>query len=44
MLKTNYKDAQYTGLRKYRQINNPDGTISLQDVTDYSVVGDNFGG
>lgn len=44
MLKTDYKSAEYEGLRKYIQINNGDGTISLQDVTDYRVVGDQFGG
>lgn len=43
-LKTDYKDAipaSGTGtLRKYQQINNADGTVSFQDVTEYSQVGD----
>jgi len=43
-LKTNYKDDIFTGdYRKYRQINNSDGTISLSDVTQYSQTGDKFG-
>jgi len=43
-LKTNYKDDIFTGdYRKYRQINNSDGTISLSDVTEYSQTGDKFG-
>lgn len=31
------------GLRRYRQINNADGTVSFEDVTDYDVVGNDFG-
>lgn len=42
MLKTNYKDDVYDGKRKYRQTNNSDGTISLDDVTDYTQEGDVF--
>lgn len=42
-LKTNYKDAVYTGNRKYTQTNNADGTISLVDATAYSTEGDTFG-
>lgn len=42
-LKTNYKDAVYTGNRKYTQTNNTDGTISLVDATAYSTEGDPFG-
>ena len=37
-LKTDYKDYQFQEgetLRKYRQISNEDGTISLRDVTSY---------
>ena len=34
-LKTDYEDARWNGLRKYIQINNDDGTISLQDKTAY---------
>jgi hypothetical protein len=43
-LKTDYKDAILASgagtLRKYQQINNADGTVSFQDVTEYSQVGD----
>lgn len=41
-LKENYKNDIYTGLRKYKQIQNSDGTISLQDVTPYIQEGDIF--
>lgn len=43
-LKTDYKDAVLASgvgtLRKYQQIDNGDGTISLHDVSTYSQVGD----
>lgn len=42
-LKTNYKDDGFTGNRKYRQVTNPDGTLSFEDVTPYNPVGDSFG-
>lgn len=47
-LKTNYKDdildlTQNTQ-RKYRMITNDDDTVSFEDVTEYSQVGDSFGG
>ena len=42
-LKTDYKDAVYTGDRKYTQTNNADGTISLVDATAYTTEGDVFG-
>lgn len=42
-LKIDYKDAVYTGNRKYTQSNNADGTISLVDATAYSTEGDPFG-
>ena len=42
-LKTDYKDAVYTGDRKYTPTNNADGTISLVDATAYSTEGDVFG-
>lgn len=42
-LKTDYKDAVYTGNRKYTPTNNADGTISLVDATAYSTEGDVFG-
>lgn len=44
-LKTDYKDYQFQEgetLRKYRQISNNDGTISLEDVTSYQQEGDRF--
>lgn len=44
-LKTNYKDYQFQEgetLRKYREISNGDGTISLRDVTTYRQEGDRF--
>lgn len=42
-LKTDYKDAVFTGNRKYTQTTNTDGTISLVDATAYSTEGDTFG-
>lgn len=39
-LKTNYKNDKFTGPRKYEKTDNPDGTISLNDVTNYEEVGD----
>ena len=41
-LKTNYKDDVFSGRRKYTQIDNGDGTVSFDDVTSYSQVGDVF--
>ena len=35
-LKTNYKDDIYEGNRKYKEITNSDGTISLEDKTTYT--------
>lgn len=43
-LPTNYKDAIWNGNRKYRQINNSDGTVSFEDVTVYSQKEDSFFG
>lgn len=43
-LPTNYKDAIWNGNRKYRQINNADGTVSFEDVTEYSQKEDSFFG
>ena len=34
-LKTDYVDAVFEGFRKYKEINNPDGTKSFADVTAY---------
>lgn len=42
-LRTDYANAQYEGLRKYKLIDNGDGTVSFQDVTDYETVGDTYG-
>ena len=46
-LKTNFKDdvldTTQNQLRKYRMINNDDGTISFVDVTEYLQTGDSFG-
>ena len=46
-LKTNYKDdildISKNEKRKYNMITNPDGTVSLDDVTVYTQEGDSFG-
>ena len=42
-LKTDYKDAVFSGERKYREVFNNDGTKSFTDVTQYSEVGNKFG-
>lgn len=46
-LPTNFKDdvlnSQMVGKRRYNLIQNEDGTISLEDVTNYSQIGSNFG-
>lgn len=36
LLPTNYTDAVWSGLRKYSQVDNSDGTVSFQDVTVYT--------
>ena len=41
-LKTTYRDDKFSGRRKYRMIENEDGTISFDDVTDYAEEGDIF--
>lgn len=47
-LKTNYKDdvldTSKNQKRKYKMIQNPDGTVSFEDVTVYTQEGDSFGG
>lgn len=43
MLKTDYKDDVYSGDRKYQETQNADGTVSLEDVTEYTQEGDIFG-
>ena len=44
-LKTDYKDdiLAVGNLRKYQMIQNDDGTVSFQDVTQYEQTGDVFG-
>ena len=42
-LKTNYKDAVFSGERKYQEVFNPDGTKSFTDRTSYTTQGDKFG-
>lgn len=46
-LRTDYKDdildTSVNEKRKYNLITNSDGTVSLEDVTEYSQVGDSFG-
>lgn len=44
LLRTDYKDAVFQGLRKYRKVDNGDGTVSFRDVTDYTVKEDSFFG
>lgn len=36
LLPTDFTDAVWSGLKKYTQVDNPDGTVSFQDVTQYS--------
>lgn len=42
-LKTDYKDDVFTGQRKYRVLDNGDGTKTFTDNTLYSQIGDKFG-
>lgn len=42
-VKMNYKDDMFFGNRRYNMQNNSDGTVSLEDVTQYQQVGDSFG-
>lgn len=46
-LKTNYKDdvldTSKNEKRKFRMIQNEDGTVSFEDVTEYTQIGDTFG-
>ena len=41
-LKTKYKDDIFSGARKYRLVENSDGTVSLEDKTTYTQKGDTF--
>ena len=43
-LPTNYKDAVWSGLRKYTQIDNDDGTVSFKDMTVYTQKENSFFG
>lgn len=36
LLPVNYTDAVWSGLKRYNQVTNEDGTVSFQDVTQYS--------
>lgn len=46
-LRTNYKDevldVSVNTQRKYRQVDNADGTVSFVDATEYAQQGDPFG-
>lgn len=46
-LKTNFKNdilaESMNGRRRYQMIQNSDGTVSFDDATEYTQVGDNFG-
>lgn len=44
MLPTNYTDAVWAGLKRYNEITNEDGTVSFQDVTQYSNRDNSFFG
>lgn len=44
LLPVDYTDAVWSGLKKYQQVSNPDGTISFQDVTEYSNRDNSFFG
>ncbi len=44
LLPVNYTDAVWSGLKKYVQVDNEDGTVSFQDVTQYSHKENSFFG
>lgn len=44
LLPVNYTDAVWNGLKKYNTVNNPDGTVSFQDVTVYTNKENSFFG
>lgn len=44
LLPTNYTDASWSGLKKYNEVTNPDGTVSFQDVTQYTDKENSFFG
>lgn len=41
-LDTNFKNDVFSGKRKYKMTNNSDGTVSFEDVTDYTQEGSNW--
>lgn len=43
-LKTNYTNARWSGKKKFKQINNSDGTISFEDMTSYEAKENSFFG
>jgi len=43
-LRTDYTNAQWSGLKKYQQVDNSDGTVSFQDVTQYTDKDNSFFG
>ena len=44
LLPVNYTDAVWSGLKRYVQVDNEDGTVSFQDVTQYSQKENSFFG
>lgn len=44
LLPVDYTDALWAGLKKYIEVNNDDGTVSFQDVTQYSQKENSFFG
>nr|DAH24337.1 MAG TPA: hypothetical protein [Caudoviricetes sp.] len=42
-LKDDYKDCSFSGEKKYKITQNTDGTFRIEDVTDYTEEGDEFG-
>lgn len=44
LLPENFTDREWEGLQKYREIENGDGTISFQDVTEYTNDANSFFG
>ncbi len=44
LLPTNYTNAVWSGLRRFVQVNNEDGTVSFQDVTVYTQKENSFFG
>lgn len=44
LLPVNYTDATWSGLKKYTEVQNDDGTVSFQDVTVYSNKENSFFG